>query len=109
MRNHLKTARFVAKLLDSQFRLFGVKFGIEPIIGLVPGWGDLISLILSAYLLWIGYKTGLPSKKMYRMAMNIVIDFVLGLVPIVGDITDVFFKANLKNLKILEQYATIFE
>lgn len=102
--NHIKTARAFAELMDSKFKILGIPFGLDTIIGLVPGLGDLVTLILSTYLLWIGYRAKLPPAQMRRMVINIVIDTVVGSIPLLGDIGDLFFKANLRNLKILESY-----
>lgn len=101
----LKSARTFAHLLDAKYRIFGVKFGLESIIGLIPVIGDNIGLLLSCYLLWIGYRMRLPAGKLVRMVSNILIDAILGAIPILGDIADVIFKANIRNLAILEEYA----
>lgn len=102
--NHLKNARRVAKLLDSQFNILGFKFGLEPIIGLIPGLGDAITLILSLYLFYIAIQMKLPASVLVQMLLNIGLDFFIGTVPIVGDIADFFYQANSRNLRILELY-----
>jgi hypothetical protein len=104
-KNHLKTARFLAKLLDSQYQFLGVRFGIESIVGVIPGIGDLCGLFLSLYLVWIGYAMELPFTALAQMIVNVLIDFIIGSIPVIGDIGDVFFKANIKNLHIIETYA----
>lgn len=101
MDNHLKIASFLSKLLDEQFRFLGYKFGLDPIIGLVPVFGDLASVAVSVYLIWIGIKMKLPGTKIARMVWNIILDFVLGFVPILGDAADFVFKSNKLNLSIL--------
>jgi hypothetical protein len=102
MNNHLRSARILANLMDAQFKLFGFRFGLDPILGIIPGFGDLLSLGLSAYIVWIGVQMGLPTAKLAQMISNIIFDFLLGSIPVVGDLFDVTFKANLKNLSILE-------
>lgn len=102
MTNHLKTATILAKLLDNKFNILGVRFGIDPLLGLIPGGGDLVSLLLSLYVVWIGVKMKLPSDKLARMTWNVVLDFGVGLIPILGDIVDLAYKANLRNLEILK-------
>lgn len=104
MDKHFKTARILAKLLDSQFSFLGIKFGLDPIINLIPGLGDIIGAILSLYIIWVGIKLKIPSKQIYKMIRNVILDFLLGLFPIIGSVADLFYKANQKNLKILEKY-----
>jgi hypothetical protein len=102
---HLKTARLLAKLMDNQFSFFGIKFGLDTVLGIFPGIGDVISLLVSIHLIWVGIKIDLPKEKLIKMLRNIFIDTVIGSVPIIGDISDIFIKANIKNLEILEAFA----
>ncbi|MFA6981907.1 MAG: DUF4112 domain-containing protein [Patescibacteria group bacterium] len=104
MRNHLRTASCIADLLDNKFKVLGFRFGIDPILGLIPGGGDLVSLVLSLYIVWIGVKAELPKRKVVEMIKNTALDFVVGLVPVLGDVADFTFKSNLINLKILQQH-----
>lgn len=105
MNPHLKNARFFAKLLDSQFGIGKFRFGLDSIIGFIPGLGDIVGLCLSTYLVYVGYTMRIPSNRLAQMVANVVLDFVLGTVPLVGDIGDLFFKANMRNLQILEEFA----
>lgn len=95
--------RKLAVLLDSSIKIPGVRFtiGLDPILGLLPGVGDLLSAGLAAYVVYEGYKLGATRQQMAHMIANVVIDAVAGLVPVVGDIVDFAFKANVRNLKIL--------
>ncbi|KKS07126.1 hypothetical protein A3K01_01570 [candidate division WWE3 bacterium RIFOXYD1_FULL_43_17] len=104
MKNHLRTASYIADLLDNKFKVLGFRFGIDPILGLIPGGGDLVSLALSSYIVWIGIKAELPKKKIVEMVRNTALDFVVGLVPLLGDAVDFTFKPNLINLEILRQH-----
>lgn len=104
MQPNLTTARKLARLLDAQFNILGLRFGFDTLIGLVPGIGDAIGLVSSSYLLWLGFSLRLPKAKLVRMGLNIVIDTAMGLVPVVGDLGDLFFKANLKNLRLIEAH-----
>ena len=104
MKNHLRTASYIANLLDNKFKVLGFRFGIDPILGLIPGGGDLVSLALSSYIVWIGIKAELPKKKIVEMVRNTALDFVVGLVPLLGDAVDFTFKPNLINLEILRQH-----
>lgn len=101
MTPHLKTAQQLTELLESRFNVAGYRFGLDPILGLVPGLGDAISLLLSLYLLWIAAQLKTPPEKINQMMANIAVDFFLGLVPLVGDVGDFLYKANSKNLAIL--------
>lgn len=104
MKKHLRTARILAKLLDSQFSFLGIKFGIDPIMDIVPGLGDVTGVIMSLYLVWIALQMDLPSDQIRKMMRNIGVDFVLGIVPIIGPIADIFYKSNKMNLEILEKF-----
>jgi hypothetical protein len=101
MEFHIKLATFLAELLDNKFKVMGFRFGLDPILGFIPGVGDLVTIGLSFYLMWIGNRINLPADKMRLMMMNMVTDFVLGLIPFFGDISDFVYKANAKNLAIL--------
>lgn len=105
MKSHLKIATILTNLLDRQFSVFGIQFGLDPIIGAIPGIGDFISLLLSLYLIWIGIKMKLPAEKVGKMVQNIIIDFVIGALPLVGDISDIFYRANYRNLQILQSHS----
>lgn len=97
-------ARSLTKLLDGQFSVLGFKFGIDPLIGLIPGIGDVLSLLLSLYVVWIGFQMKIPIESLRTMIGNVVIDFILGSVPAVGDVADFIYKANSRNMKILETF-----
>ncbi len=100
----LTHARLFAKAMDSQFRFFGIRFGVENILGLVPGVGDTLTLLLSFYLVAVAIEHKLPPRKILGMLLNITIDSAIGFLPIIGDISDVFFQANMRNLHILERH-----
>jgi hypothetical protein len=102
--DHLQIARAITKLLDKQFRIGKMSFGLDPILGLIPGIGDVLSLILSLYVMWIARNLEIPERYIAQMTRNIIFDFVLGIIPVVGDLSDFVFKANSKNLEILERY-----
>jgi hypothetical protein len=94
-------------LLDSQFRVpgTGVRFGLDAIVGLVPGLGDISTPVFAVILLLQAVRMRLPIVVQARMVLNAALDMLLGLVPILGDIADVGFKANLRNLSLLERHA----
>ena len=90
----------VVKLMDSQFRIPGTKFtfGLDPIIGLIPGLGDLIDYGISAYLMVAMIRNGASGRAVAKMLINITIDGLVGVIPFLGRFFDIFFKANRRNL-----------
>lgn len=101
----LQIARAISRLLDSQFEYGGVKFGLDAILGLIPVAGDVISTVIGLYPVHLARKHRLGRLVVMRMMVNLGTDFLIGAVPVVGDAFDVFFKANLKNYKLLESAA----
>src|SRR5690242_15601848 len=95
---------FLARLMDSFFVIPGtqIRFGLDAIIGLIPGLGDTLTSFVSIYILKVASRCGVPRVTLVRMAMNIAIDYVSGIVPFVGDAFDVYWKANLKNVELLK-------
>ncbi|MGR3464626.1 DUF4112 domain-containing protein [Limimaricola sp.] len=94
----------MAHLMDARFKLFGFRFGYDSLLGLIPGIGDTISLAPSAWLVWRAHQLGVPHRKIGRMAVNTGIDYVVGSIPIIGDLIDFGFKANLRNAAILREH-----
>ena len=96
-----------ATLLDKAFRIPGtnIRFGLDPIIGLVPVLGDLASPLFAALLVTEGARLGIPKIVLVRMVVNALIDAVVGAIPFVGMVGDVFIRANTKNLALLEKHA----
>lgn len=105
MDRHLEAAEEIANFLDGKFKFLKLRFGMNGILGLVPVVGDLLVSFLSLYLVWIGIRMRLPAHALSEMLSNIFTNFIIGLMPVVGDFVDFFHHANLKNLKILKQYA----
>ena len=96
----------LAWLLDSSIPIPGTRFtiGIDALIGLVPGIGDLIGVALSSYILREAAQLGVGRGVLLRMALNIAIEGVAGLVPFAGDVFDAAFKANQRNVRLLGQW-----
>jgi hypothetical protein len=92
--------------MDAQFRIPGtsIRFGFDGIIGLIPGVGDFVSFLISAYIVSLAAKKGASGFVVARMVLNIVIDALVGAIPILGDIFDVAFKANQRNMQLLEEH-----
>ena len=103
----LPDLRRYANILDKAFRIPGtnIRFGLDPIIGLVPVLGDLASPVFAALLVTEGARLGLPKIVLMRMVVNALIDADLGAIPLVGIVGDVFVRANTKNLALLEKHA----
>lgn len=102
LQTDLRRARVLAKLLDTQFKLAGVRFGLEGLLGLVPVAGDTVGVLAGLYPIWIAHRHKLGKGVQARMAANLAIEFSGGLLPWVGDFFDVAYKANLRNYKLLE-------
>ena len=97
--------RRLAWLLDSAIRLpGGFRIGFDGLIGLVPGVGDLLAALLSSYIVIEAARLKAPSSVLMRMVGNIALELGIGLVPVVGDLFDFVFKANLRNVQLLETY-----
>ena len=96
----------VSRVFDDLVRVPGtnIRFGLDPLIGLLPGGGDLIAGMVSAYALLVASRLGAPASVIARMVFNIAIDTVVGSIPLVGDAFDVAWRANHKNLELLERY-----
>mgnify|MGYP006306666675 CR=1 FL=1 len=96
----------LARWLDSRFHIPGtpLRFGLDTLIGLIPVAGDTLMGLPSVWLIWRAHRLGLPKRKLARMGLNTGLDYVLGSIPILGDIFDLGFKANLKNAAILRAY-----
>lgn len=101
----IERARKVTQLLDSAFTIpiIRKKIGLDPLLGLLPIGGDAISALLAAYLVWVAIELRLPQPVVVRMAINVIVDCLIGLVPFVGDVADAVWKSNEWNLKLLEE------
>ena len=105
-RDNLRHIEWLARLMDSQFRIPGtqVRFGLDALLGLIPGAGDFGGFIVSAVMLSTLAKNGASGFVMARMMVNIVLDALIGSIPILGDIFDVAFRANERNLKLMREH-----
>ena len=96
-------------LMDDLFRIpvLGWRFGLDALIGLVPGLGDTTTTLVSFYILAAAVRYRVPKITMLRMGLNIAIDYLFGSLPFVGDVADAWFKSNQKNLDLLRRRATV--
>lgn len=104
----LEALRRFAQLLDTAFVVPGTSFriGLDPVLGLIPGIGDLVSPLFTLGILWQARDLHVPRVVQLRMIFNVAIDAFVGAVPIAGDLFDFIWKANVKNLALLERHAT---
>ena len=102
----IERLRRVGRLLDASIPVPGtkVRLGIDPIIGLVPGIGDLAGAVLSLYIIIEASRMGVPRGLLARMGGNVALDTLVGEVPVLGDLFDIAFKANIRNLALLDGY-----
>jgi hypothetical protein len=107
----LNRIRKLSRLMDTAIRIPGIGFriGLDPIIGLIPGAGDLVSTAFSAYIIFLAARFKLPTPVLYRMVFNIGLEAVVGAVPLVGDLFDAFYKSNIRNLAMLEQHLQVVD
>lgn len=98
--------RAVARLMDDLVRIPGtrIRFGLDPLIGMLPVAGDAAGALLSAYSLLVAFRLGAPAPVLLRMGGNIAIDALVGAVPFLGDLFDFGWKANRRNLLLLESF-----
>jgi hypothetical protein len=96
----------VARIMDSLFEIPGtnVRVGLDALMGLVPVLGDLLSQLISSYIIWEARQLGVSRLTLARMIWNSSVDMLVGMVPIAGDAFDVAFRANLKNLALLKAH-----
>lgn len=102
----LDEVRRLARLLDTRWKIpgIGVRFGIDPVLGLVPGAGDLVAGAISTYVIVKAHRLGAPKSMLVRMAGNVAVDTVVGAVPILGSVFDLFYKASTRNLRLLQTH-----
>jgi hypothetical protein len=107
----LKRLRRISHVLDNAIPIPGTKFrfGIDPILGLIPGGGDTLAAFFAAYIVWESAMLGLPKEILMKMFYNILFDTFAGSVPIAGDLFDVAWKANARNVALLEEHLQLPE
>ena len=94
------------QLLERSFVIPGINraVGLDALAGLVPVVGDVITAAMGAYIVWEASNLGMPKWKLWRMAGNVVFDSAVGAIPVVGDVFDVLFRSNTRNLKIVRRH-----
>jgi hypothetical protein len=101
-----RRVRLLARAMDSAIRVpgTGIRLGLDSIVGLVPGAGDLVSSLVSGYIVLASARMGVPAAVVTRMILNLGVDTLVGSVPLLGDLFDVGFKANIRNAALLDRH-----
>ena len=96
----------LSSFLDSKYKVPGTnfRFGIDPIIGLIPGLGDVTSFTFSSFLILLMAKKGASGKVVALMVLNVLLDTIIGSIPVIGTIFDFFYKANNRNVRLLKRH-----
>ncbi len=105
MNKHIEFASYLANKLDSQFGVGKIRFGYGSLINIVPGIGDSIDALLSFYIIGVAIHVGIPAIIILQMVFNIVINYLIGLIPILGDAYYIIRKVNIKNVELLKKHA----
>lgn len=102
----LNRIRRLSRLMDTAIRIpvIGFRIGLDPIIGIIPGAGDVVATAFSAYIIYLATRFSLPNHVVRQMILNIALEAVVGTVPLVGDLFDAYYKSNVRNLKLLEHH-----
>jgi Domain of unknown function (DUF4112) len=105
----LTSVRFIARLLDSAVGVpgTGIRVGLDPLLGLVPGLGDVAGAALSGYIVLAAARRGAPASVVVRMLGNIAVDTAVGAVPLLGDLFDAGWKSNTRNVALLERHVGV--
>ena len=106
MQKGLDRLRGIATVLDDAVRIPGtnIRFGLDALLGLLPGAGDAVTGAVAGYAIVLAARLGAPPVVIARMAMNVLVDVATGTIPVLGDIFDVGWKSNRKNVQLLERY-----
>lgn len=96
-----------ARLLDESIPVPGtaMRIGLDPLLDLIPGVGDVLGVIASAYIVMVAYQMRLPRVTLLRMAVNLGVDALVGAVPVIGAVFDAGWKANMRNVALIERHA----
>jgi uncharacterized protein DUF4112 len=105
--SELARARALSRILDSAVGIPGtpLRIGLDAILGIIPGGGDILGAALSGYIVLIAARRGIPRPVLWRMLANVAIDTGFGAVPLIGDMFDVAWRSNTKNVDLLERHA----
>ncbi len=96
----------IASWMDAKFSIPGtnIRFGLDALVGVIPGIGDTIGMAVSGYIFHRAVQQGVPHHIKLKMIFNIFIDWLIGLIPLLGDLFDVKWKANIRNVELLRRH-----
>ena len=102
----LAKVKILAQLMDSAVEIPGlrIRVGLDALLGLLPGAGDMVSSLVSLYIVQVAHRSGVSRLTLARMTFNILCDWIVGSIPLAGDIFDIFWKANQRNVKLLLEH-----
>ncbi|MGE0199386.1 MAG: DUF4112 domain-containing protein [Candidatus Melainabacteria bacterium] len=106
----IRRAKTLARLMDRAIEIPFTKqrIGLDPLLGVLPVGGEVVAALLSLYPVWVAYELGFPGHVHARLAANILIDILIGSIPLLGDVSDAFWRANTRNVRILEEAYTLY-
>lgn len=99
-----KDLQDLAHLLDTRFEFMGIRFGLDGLVGLLPVVGDFVTTGISLYIIHQAWTLGCSKATLVRMGLNVAVESVLDMIPLVGNLFDFYWKANIKNLKLLDAH-----
>tara|TARA_R110000868_G_scaffold273384_1_gene532601 strand:+ start:359 stop:712 length:354 start_codon:yes stop_codon:yes gene_type:complete len=102
----LEYAENLVQLMDDQFKVpfINFRFGLDPLIGLIPVLGDIVTFVISSLIVIALFRNGVPRRLMFKMVANVILDLLIGGIPVIGDAWDFFNKANRKNLTLAKKH-----
>lgn len=100
----LRQIRSVAWILDRSIPIGKWRIGLDPLLGLIPGFGDWAGAVLSLYVMYHAARLGMPTPVLARMSGNILIEAAVGTVPVLGDLFDMAWQANMRNVRLVEEH-----
>jgi hypothetical protein len=99
----------LSRLLDTAFEIPGtnIRMGIDGLLGLIPGIGDFAGMLFSSYIILEAARLGAAKRILIRMILNVVFETVIGTIPVIGDAFDIYFKANRRNVALLQRHMRV--
>ena len=99
----------IARLMDSAVRIpvIGYRVGLDGILGLIPGVGDVATLLPAAYIIYLGQRMGAPRRVLLQMGANVAADTLIGTIPLIGDLFDFVYKSNRRNVEVLRRHVDL--
>lgn len=101
---HLQFAKRLTTLMDMKFKVLGIRFGMDPLLDIIPGFGNMLATAISCYLFYIAYRLRVPAAVYIRMLWNIFLDFAAGAIPYIGILFDVLYHSNVRNFALIEKF-----